>query len=59
MQAQSGSTTGVKQRTGSNAGGIQSNGPFRQRKRVPTMALISTSAAERVSDNTLLRWHRE
>lgn len=34
MQAPRGSTTGVQQGTGSNTAGMQSYGPYRQRKRI-------------------------
>lgn len=59
MEYRRGSTSGVQQGTGFNAAGIQSGGPYRQRKRVLTMALMSVPAAEPTSDNTLLRRHRE
>lgn len=59
MQAQRGSTAGLLQPTGTNAAGIQSNGPYRKRKRVLTITLRSAPAAEHALDNTMLRWHGE
>ncbi len=54
MQAQRGSKSGVPQGTDSNVAGIQTYGPYRQRKRVLIMPPMSPPAAERVPDNTML-----
>lgn len=58
MQARGGSTSGAQLIPGSNSAGIQSYGPYRQRKRVLTVAIM-TPGAERALDNSLLRWHWE
>ena len=50
---------GAQQEMGANAAVIQPYGPYRQRRRVPIMVPRFPPAAERASDNTLLRWHRE
>lgn len=59
MDFQKGNTSGVQEDTGANAAIIQSYRPYRQRRKVPSMASISAPAAELASDHTMLRWHWE